>query len=99
MLLLAKYLGKILATLNSEVSPAQIAAGFAYGALLGLIPATGLLPIVLLFLAFVVNINLTIMFLAAAIFKILAFALDPVANLLGFTVLVKITALKGLWTT
>src|SRR5687767_2706766 len=98
MLLLAKYLGKILAILNSEISPAQIAAGFAYGALLGLLPASGLLPLLLLFLAFVVNVNLVIMFLAAAIFKILAFLIDPVANLLGFAVLVKITPLKGLWT-
>ncbi len=98
MLLLAKYLGKILAILNSEVSPAQIAAGFAYGALLGLLPVSGLLPLVGLLLAFIVNINLAIMFLATAVFKLLAFLLDPLSNWLGFFVLVKATALHGFWT-
>src|SRR5690349_19276278 len=98
MLLIVKFLAKIFSLLNSEISPRQIAAGFAYGALIGLLPASGLLPYVLLLVAFIINFNLAALFLAAAIFKILSFLLDPIANQLGFFALTKIKALVPFWT-
>jgi len=97
MIFIAKFLAKILKILNSEISPRQVAAGFAWGVLLGLLPIKGLMPTVLLLLAFTVNINLAAMGLAAALFKIISFIVDPLANALGFSVL-KLPALKSLWT-
>jgi uncharacterized protein (TIGR03546 family) len=99
MLLIIKFLAKAFALLNSEISPKQIAAGIAYGALMGLIPVGSLLPLVLLLLALIINFNLSAVFLAAAIFKILSFAIDPLANQVGYIFLVKMQALKGFWTT
>ena len=97
MLILAKFAAKILSILNSEVSPRQISAGFAFGVILGLVPAKGLLPILLLIFAFIININLAMMFVAAGIFKLISFGVDPLANHLGFILLTKVEALRGLW--
>lgn len=97
MLLIIKFLAKILAILNGEVSHRQIAAGFALGALIGLIPATGILPILLLLFSFIVNVNLAILFVASAIFKLLAFLIDPLANSVGYELLVN-DSLKDFWT-
>ncbi len=98
MLLIIKFLAKIFAILNSEISPRQIAVGFAYGAIIGLVPADSLLPYVLLTCGFIINFNLGALFLAAAVFKILSFAIDPIANHLGFFALTKIKALVPFWT-
>lgn len=98
MLLIAKFLAKILTILNSEISPKQISAGFAYGVLIGLLPIGGLLPLVLTLLAFIVNINLAAMFLAAAVFKIFSFVIDPVANAAGYSLLTS-GALRNFWAT
>jgi uncharacterized protein (TIGR03546 family) len=97
MLLAIKFAAKIVSALNGEVSPRQIAAGFALGAWIGLIPV-GLLPTILFFLALVVNVNLPLLAVGTAIFKILGFAFDPLANKVGFGLLVKAGGLKGLWT-
>lgn len=98
MLLIAKFLAKVLSVLNSEVSPRQIAAGFAFGVWMGLLPLTGFLPSFFLIFSFLININLTIMFVAAAIAKLLAYGIDPLANQIGYALLVKTEALRGLWT-
>lgn len=98
MLLIIKFLAKIFSLLNGEISPRQIAAGFAYGALIGLLPANGLMPYLFLLLGFIINFNLAALFLAAAIFKILSFGFDPIANQLGFFALTKIKALTPFWT-
>jgi uncharacterized protein (TIGR03546 family) len=97
MLLLIKFTAKIFSILNGEVSARQIAAGVALGVWIGLIPV-GLLPTLLLFLALVVNVNLAMLFVASAIVKLLAFLVDPVANHLGFALLVKTGGLKPFWT-
>lgn len=99
LLALSKFLGKLLKILNSEISPRQIASGFALGAVLGLVPASGLMPLVLTTFALLINVNLTMVFLGAAVFKLLSFALDPVSSALGYQLLVKMTFLKGFWTT
>ena len=97
MLLAVKWAGKILAALNSEVSPKQIAAGFALGVWIGLLPA-GLLSFALLLLAFVVNVNLALLLATAAILKIVGIIFDPLANLVGYALLVNASFLEGLWT-
>lgn len=98
MLLLAKFIGKVLSILNSEESPKQIAAGFAFGAWIGLMPIKGLMPTAFVFLSFLINVNLAILAVAAGIFKLIAFAVDPIANQLGFFLLTKVPALHPFWT-
>ncbi len=98
MLIIAKFLAKIISVLNSEISPRQIAAGFAFGAIVGLLPVRGLLPYVLTLLSLIINVNLVSMAFAAALFKIISFALDPLANTIGFKVLAEIPGLKSFWT-
>lgn len=97
MLLGIKFLAKILAVLNGEISPRQVAAGFAAGVWVGLVPMSGLLPSVLLILFFLVNINLTILFVTAAVVKILSFLIDPLSNTIGHAVLTA-PALNDFWT-
>src|SRR5262245_418002 len=97
MLILAKYLANLLSILNSEISPRQVAAGFAWGIVIGLLPIKGLLPFVLLILAFIININLAAMGLATFWFKIFSFVIDPVANAVGHAVLTN-DSLKPLFT-
>src|SRR5262245_47829669 len=97
MLLIAKYLANLLSILNGEISPRQIAAGFAWGVVIGLLPIKGLLPVALLILAFVININLAAMGFAAFFFKIVSFVIDPVANAVGYAVLTN-DSLKSIFT-
>jgi uncharacterized protein (TIGR03546 family) len=98
MLLIVKFLAKIFTILNSEISPKQIAAGFAYGVIIGLVPVSGLMPVLLLLVGLIINFNLAALFLAAAVFKLLSFAIDPVANQVGFYALTKVPALVPFWT-
>src|SRR5689334_2469508 len=99
MLILAKFLANVISILNSEISPKQIAAGFAFGVMVGLLPIRGLLPYVLTVISFVVNINLAAMAVSTVIFKILSFGFDPLSNKIGFYFLAQVPGLKSLWTT
>ena len=96
-LIVVKFLANVFSILNGEESPRQIAAGFAIGAWIGLIPI-GFLPSAMLFCCFLINVNLATLALAAGIFKVIAFAVDPVANQLGLVLLTKTDALRPLWT-
>ncbi len=99
MLLIIKFLSKVIAMLNGETSSRQIGYGFAYGSIIGFLPASGLMPYVMLLLAFIINFNLPAVFLAAAMTKIQSFFVDPMANAIGYFLLVKMPFLKGFWTT
>ncbi len=96
MLLLIKLLAKVVAVLNGEVSPRQIASGFALGAWIGLFPF-GLIPTVLTFLSFVINVNLAILAVGTAVFAIISYALDPALNHIGLALL-KAAPLQAFWT-
>lgn len=99
MLLLAKIIGKLLSILNSEESPKQIAAGFAFGAWIGLMPVQGLIPVTFALLSFLINVNLGFLMIGTIIYKFLAFAIDPVANQVGYHFLTKVPSLGSFWTT
>lgn len=98
MLLIIKFLAKTLSVLNSELSPYHIAAGFAFGAMIGLVPIGGLLPLSLLLIGFILNINIPMMMVSAGIFKLISFLIDPAANRVGFALLAQTRALKHFWT-
>lgn len=97
-MLLMKMLKKILDILHSEISPGEIAGGFALGAIIGLLPFFSLMSVILFLVLLIINVNIGAAFLAMAAFGILGFLIDPLANQLGYAFLVKIKVLTPMWT-
>ncbi|MDR0485251.1 MAG: TIGR03546 family protein [Elusimicrobiota bacterium] len=96
MFLIVKLLRNIVKILQEDISPNQISLGFALGLFLGLTPGI-LMKTFFFVLIMILRVNVGSAFLAGAIFAIIGFVLDPLADKLGFFVL-NISALKGLWT-
>lgn len=92
-----KFLKKIVAILHSDISPRQIAAGFALGAFLGLPPSNIVNNLVVFFIIMILNVNVAAAFLGAAVFALLSFASDPLADVLGYALLVRMDFLTPLW--
>ena len=62
-------LAKLLKALNAEGSPTQISLGFAAGLIVGLTPLWSLHNVLLVFLVFLLRINLSAFFLSFAVFS------------------------------
>ena len=88
---------KVLKALNSNEAPWQISMGIIFGSILGLTPLFSLHNLVVLFLALVINLNISIMIVSCAAFSLIAYALDPLFHQLGFAVLTS-PDLKEFWT-
>jgi uncharacterized protein (TIGR03546 family) len=87
---------KVFKALNSNAKPWQLSLGVSFGAIMGLTPALSLHNLALLFLAFIINMNLGIMILSFVLFSGFAYILDPVFHDLGYTIL-KTDSLAGTW--
>jgi len=96
-LFLLKTLYGLLKILNSEKSPSQLSAAVAVGMLMGLAPLSSLHNLFVFLLVCLFRVNLTMFFLSWGVFKILAFALDPLFDWLGYILLVDFKALRPLW--
>lgn len=83
--------------LRSGQTPAQIAGGFALGAMVGLMPVFTLQALFLWLIIFLLNVNLTAVFLSATVFTLVAYLFDPAFHALGYYVLVDFSALRSLW--
>jgi len=90
-------LRKLLKALNDNTSPNQLAAGFAMGAALGLIPEFNLLELMLWLLIIFLQVNIAMALLGALLFAIVGSLFDPLVERLGFGVLSGIPFLQGLW--
>lgn len=77
--------------------PRHLAAGFALGAALGLIPKGNLIAVAFLLLFFALRLNKGMALLAATFFTPLGYAVDGPAHRLGLALL-RAPALNGLWT-
>jgi uncharacterized protein (TIGR03546 family) len=97
MLTLLKLLRSLVKTLHSDGSPAQIAAGIALGAALGLTPITNVHNLFIILLLAVLNVSFAAGLFAWALFVPIGFALDPVFDRLGHLLLVDTLALRPLW--
>lgn len=92
-----KILKKIINLLQSDISPDQIAWGFALGAILGLVP--GIFMKSLLFIIIMIfRVNLSSAFLAAALFAIIGLTIDPLLDKIGYVVLVNFDFLNSFYT-
>ena len=98
MLMLLKLLQQVVATLNSEETPRQVAAGMALGAVLGLTPLVNLHNLVMLGVIMVFNVSFPGAILGLALAIPVGFALDPLFDWLGRALLLGTPALVPLWT-
>lgn len=87
----------ILKVLNSETSPAQIAAAVLLALFMGLSPLSAPHNLLLLLLVLVLRVNLSLFLLSFVLFSGIAWLLDPLAHTRGKTLL-EAGALEGLWT-
>jgi uncharacterized protein (TIGR03546 family) len=90
-------LAKLLKALNAEGSPTQISLGFVAGLIIGLTPLWNLHNLVLLFLVFILRINLSAFFVSWAVFSGIGYLTDPLMDQIGAALLSSPT-LTGLWT-
>jgi uncharacterized protein (TIGR03546 family) len=85
--------------LREGQTPNQVAGGFALGSMVGLMPGLSLQGLLVWLIIFVLNVNLSAAFLAATLFALIAWLLDPVFHQIGYWLLVDLEGLKGFWTT
>jgi len=92
-----QFIFKLFKALNSAQSPWQVTLAITLGMVAGLTPMSGIQTVVVLFLAFVLNIHLGLFFVASALFAGVAYLLDPWFEQIGYVLLVN-EGLQGLWT-
>ena len=88
---------KVLKALNSNESPWQISLGLLFGAVLGLTPLLSPHNLIVLFLALIINLNISMMLVSALVFSGLAYILDPMFHQVGYGLLTS-EGLHGFWT-
>lgn len=92
---LIRLLRRVLAILNSELTPAQVGLGFALGVIAGLVP-WGANTFLWLTLAFLFAVSFSATVLALALFRLLAWGLLPLSHEIGHLLLEQ-EALEPLW--
>jgi len=92
-----KGIGKLISALNGNLKKSQIAAGVAWGVLLGLVPLSNPFGIVLFVISFFFSHNHGAKIFGLAIVKILSLIILPALDVLGWTIL-HIDSLQPLFT-
>lgn len=82
--------------LQGEDDPSHIAAGFAFGAALGLIPKENLFAVLFFLLFFLFRVDKGAALISAALFTPLGYGLDSLAHRIGYGLLLS-PSLKPLW--
>lgn len=83
MLLILKYVAKLLKALSSEAKPWQIAGGFVLGMIIGLTPVLSFHNLIIAILIIVINVNIGMALLSFMIFSGIAYLADPLFHDLG----------------
>lgn len=73
----------LLLALQGEDDPSHLAAGFALGAALGLVPKGNLIALLFFLLFFLFRVNKALALLCALLFTALGHLLDPLAHAIG----------------
>ena len=92
-----KFIQSLVKALNSEGTPAQVAAGIAFGACLGLTPLISLHNLLIVGVILFFRVSVPGSTLGWLIFTPVGFALDPVFHSLGTSLLAENAALRPLW--
>ncbi|MEK7448242.1 MAG: TIGR03546 family protein [Planctomycetota bacterium] len=93
-----KFLRKLFLILNGEIAPRQIAAGIAFGAIIGLTPLFNLHNLLVILLICFIRINVSSVIFSTLFFSLLAYLINPLSDWLGYLLLVKASFLTPLWT-
>ncbi len=96
-MILIELLARIVSALRSAATPRQVAGGFMIGMAIGLIPSA-LLDVLLFVVLILINVNLASGLLAAVVFGLLAYLLDPLFHTLGYQLLAGVRPLRPFWT-
>ncbi len=97
MYLLLKFVQKLIATLNSDGTPGQAAAGIAVGSVFGLTPLINLHNLIILAVVVLLRVSLPAVMLGWMVSVPAGFALDPLFDSMGVRML-EMLALRPLWT-
>ncbi|MCX7941293.1 MAG: TIGR03546 family protein [Endomicrobia bacterium] len=93
-----KVVKSIIQFLHSNISPIEIALGFGFGVIAGLLPTGTLLSFFLLICVIILNVNFSAFLLSTGLFKLIAYIIDPVAHRIGYFLLVKLDFMENIWT-
>jgi uncharacterized protein (TIGR03546 family) len=93
-----KFISGFIKVMRAGASPTQIAAGFAMGFLIGLMPFWTLQGVLIFSVVLLINVNLSAATFAMFVASFVAFLFDPWFHDLGFYALTGIPALHGAWT-
>ena len=94
-----KIIRDFIKILRAGQTPNQIAVAFALGAIVGLSPSFTLQGILVWLIILVLDVNLSAALLSFTLFSLFAYLLDPLFHRLGYSLLVNVEAIKGMWTT
>jgi len=92
-----KLVQNLVKALNSEGTPGQVAAGIAMGACLGLTPFLSLHNLLIVGIILFFRVSVPGATLGWLIFTPVGFALDPLFDRVGTSLLADTSALQGLW--
>ncbi len=92
-----KIFQKLLKLLHSEISPAQLAGGFALGSIIGLTPFASLQNIAVFVIILILKVNIGAAFFGITVFGLLGFFTDPLADLIGYYLLADSPGLTSFW--
>jgi uncharacterized protein (TIGR03546 family) len=97
-MLLINLIARIIAVLRSAATPGQIAVACMLGMVAGLTPSI-IITVLIMLLLIIFNVNMTAGLLSVALFKLAAFAADPLLHSIGYRLLAGTPQLNSLWTT
>jgi len=97
MLLLLKYIAKLLKALASEASPGQIAGGLVLGMIIGLTPIMSIHNLMIVIFIIILKVNIGMAVLSFIVFSGIAYLADPVFHSFGVWLLEQ-EGLQATWT-
>lgn len=97
MFLIVKTIHSILKLLNSETAPSQLAAGIAFGAIVGLTPLMSLHNLFIFLIVCLFRVNFSMFFVSLGLFSFIGWACDPLWDRLGYALLVQLKVARPLW--
>jgi uncharacterized protein (TIGR03546 family) len=87
MTVLLKQIFGLLKLLNSDTGSNQIAAGIAFGLILGFSPLLSLQALIILICLLIFRVQIGAAFISAFFFAFVAYLFDPICNAIGIAVL------------
>jgi uncharacterized protein (TIGR03546 family) len=94
---MVKMIANLLKILNSDANPSQISLALGFSLISGLLPFFSPFSLLVLFIVFILRVNLSAYLLGTAFFSGIAYLLDPLLHRIGLALLTA-SPLEGLWT-